>query len=36
VRFGQAAASISVTRLGAQPSIPHREEIEAKIKEKIS
>lgn len=28
VRFASAAAAISVTRLGAQPSIPHREEIE--------
>ncbi len=29
VRFACAAAAISVTRLGAQPSIPHRAEIEA-------
>ena len=28
VRFASAAAAISVTRLGAQPSIPYREEIE--------
>jgi ribokinase len=28
VRFASAAAAISVTRLGAQPSIPKREEIE--------
>ncbi|MCX8157580.1 MAG: ribokinase [Verrucomicrobiae bacterium] len=28
VRFAQAAAAISVTRLGAQPSAPHRHEIE--------
>lgn len=28
VRFASAAAAISVTRLGAQPSIPSREEIE--------
>jgi len=28
VRFGQAAASISVTRIGAQPSAPTRAEIE--------
>jgi ribokinase len=28
VRFASAAAAISVTRLGAQPSIPHRIEIE--------
>lgn len=27
VRFANAAAAISVTRLGAQPSAPHREEI---------
>jgi ribokinase len=29
VRFANAAAAISVTRLGAQPSAPHRAEIEA-------
>jgi ribokinase len=29
VRFASAAAAISVTREGAQPSIPHRAEIEA-------
>ncbi|WCJ59864.1 ribokinase [Fontisphaera persica] len=28
VRFAQAAAALSVTRLGAQPSAPYREEIE--------
>lgn len=28
VRFASAAAALSVTRLGAQPSIPHRSEIE--------
>ena len=28
VRFANAAAAISVTRLGAQPSAPHRTEIE--------
>jgi ribokinase len=27
VRFGQAAAALSVTKLGAQPSVPHRSEI---------
>lgn len=29
VRFASAAAAISVTRLGAQPSVPRRDEIEA-------
>lgn len=28
IRFAQAAAAISVTRLGAQPSVPKRQEIE--------
>jgi len=32
VRFGQAAAAISVTRIGAQPSAPHRKEIERLLK----
>ena len=32
VRFGQAAAAISVTRLGAQPSVPARPEIERLLK----
>lgn len=31
VRFANAAAAISVTRLGAQPSAPKRDEIEAKM-----
>lgn len=31
VRFGNAAASISVTRMGAQPSAPMKEEIYAKL-----
>ena len=34
VRFGQAAASISVTRLGAQPSAPTRAEIDRLLKRK--
>lgn len=29
VRFASAASAISVTRMGAQPSIPHRNEIDA-------
>jgi hypothetical protein len=29
VRFANAAAAISVTRMGAQPSAPARQEIEA-------
>jgi len=33
VRFASAAAAISVTRLGAQPSIPKREEIEGFLSE---
>ncbi|HID24651.1 MAG TPA: hypothetical protein EYP14_19950 [Planctomycetaceae bacterium] len=32
VRFANAAAAISVTRLGAQPSAPRREEIEQFLK----
>lgn len=32
VRFANAAAAISVTRLGAQPSAPHRREIERLLK----
>ena len=33
ITFATAAASLSVTRMGAQPSIPHRAEIEAFLKE---
>ena len=33
VRFANAAAAISVTRLGAQPSAPQRKEIEAFLKD---
>ncbi|WP_438646717.1 PfkB family carbohydrate kinase, partial [Proteus vulgaris] len=29
IRFAHAAAAIAVTRKGAQPSVPWREEIEA-------
>ena len=32
VRFANAAAAIAVTRLGAQPSVPHQSEIEAFMK----
>ena len=32
IRFASAAAAISVTRRGAQPSLPHREEIAEKLK----
>jgi len=32
VRFAGAASAISVTRLGAQPSVPHRKEIDEFIK----
>jgi len=35
VRFANAAAALSVTKLGAQPSIPKREEIERLIKMEI-
>ena len=33
VRFAHAAAAISVTRHGAQPSIPNRKEINAKLRQ---
>ena len=33
VRFGCAAAALAATRIGAQPSIPHRSEIEARLDE---
>ncbi|MBR5737378.1 MAG: ribokinase, partial [Verrucomicrobia bacterium] len=32
IRFAIAAAAISVTRLGAQPSVPTRKEIEKMLK----
>jgi ribokinase len=32
VRFASSAAAISVTRMGAQPSVPYREEIETFVK----
>jgi ribokinase len=32
VKFAGAASAISVTRLGAQPSVPHRKEIDEFIK----
>jgi ribokinase len=35
VRFASAAAAISVTRLGAQPSIPTRVEIEEFLSSRI-
>jgi ribokinase len=35
-RFGSAAAGISVTRLGAAPAMPRREEIEMLLKEQSS
>ena len=34
IRFANAAAALSVTRMGAQPSIPKRSEIEAFLKER--
>lgn len=36
VRFANAAAAISVTRLGAQPSAPTRREIESLLKKKMN
>jgi len=35
VRFANAAAAISVTRLGAQPSAPHRNEIEDFLRARV-
>jgi len=35
-RFGSAAAAISVTRLGAQPSVPRRAEIEDFLRERAA
>ncbi|MFQ5823564.1 MAG: PfkB family carbohydrate kinase, partial [bacterium] len=34
VRFASAAAALSVTKMGAQPSAPQREEIEELLKSK--
>jgi hypothetical protein len=33
VRFANAAGALAVTRLGAQPSAPHRDEIERLLRE---
>ncbi|MBP1694548.1 MAG: hypothetical protein H6Q37_2431 [Chloroflexi bacterium] len=33
-KFASAAAAISVTRLGAQPSLPYRAEVDQFLKER--
>jgi len=34
VRFASAAAAISVTRVGAQPSLPYRSEVDRLIRDR--